>query len=98
MPLKLSMIGVGTTLSGHYKSSDFGDYSSRYKGDFMTIDIWPMAEITLGKKDKLFVLFDFQSRRSFHEKYKDVEHEPLMTYSGREWIFYTLGFQWKHLF
>ena len=98
MPLKLSMIGVGTTLSGHYKSSDFGDYSSRYKGDFMTIDIWPMAEITLGKKDKLFVLFDFQSRRSFREKYKDAEYEPLMTYSGREWIFYTLGFQWKHLF
>lgn len=98
MPLKLSMIGVGTTLSGHYKSSDFGDYSSRYKGDFMTIDIWPMAEITFSKKDKLFVLFDFQSRRSFHEKYKDVEYEPQMTYSGREWIFYTLGFQWKHLF
>ena len=98
MPLKLSMIGVGTTLSGHYESSDFGDYSSNYKGDFMTIDIWPMAEITLGKKDKLFVLFDFQSRRSFREKYKSEEYEPLMTYSGREWIFYTLGFQWKHLF
>ena len=98
MPLKLSMIGVGTTLSGHYESSDFGDYSSNYKGDFMTIDIWPMAEITLDKKDKIYVLFDFQSRRSFREKYKGEEYEPLMTYSGREWIFYTLGFQWKHLF
>ena len=98
MPLKLSMIGVGTTLSGHYESSDFGDYSSNYKGDFMTIDIWPMAEITLDKKDKLYVLFDFQSRRSFREKYKGEEYEPLMTYSGREWIFYTLGIQWKHLF
>ena len=98
MPLKLSMIGVGTTLSGHYESSDFGDYSSNYKGDFMTIDIWPMAEITLDKKDKLYVLFDFQSRRSFREKYKGEEYEPLMTYSGREWIFYSVGFQWKHLF
>ncbi len=98
MPLMLSMIGVGTTLSGHYESSDFGDYSSNYKGDFMTIDIWPMAEITLDKKDKLYVLFDFQSRRSFREKYKGEEYEPLMTYSGREWIFYSVGFQWKHLF
>ena len=98
MPLKLSMIGVGTTLSGHYESSDFGDYSSSYKGDFMTIDIWPMAEITFSKKDKLYVLFDFESRRSFREKYKGEEYEPLMTYSGREWIFYTLGIQWKHLF
>ena len=98
MPLKLSMIGVGTTLSGHYESSDFGDYSSSYKGDFMTIDIWPMAEITFSKKNKLYVLFDFESRRSFREKYKGEEYEPLMTYSGREWIFYTLGIQWKHLF
>ncbi len=98
MPIKLSMIGIGTTLSGHYKSSDYGEYASSYKGDFMTIDIWPMAEITLGKKDKLYALLDFQSRRSYREKYKDIEHEPLMTYSGREWIFYSLGMQWKHLF
>lgn len=98
MPLMLSMIGVGTTLSGHYQSSDFGDYSSSYKGDFMTIDIWPMAEISLDKNDKLYVLLDFEARRSFHEKYKDSEHEPLMTYSGREWIFYSVGLQWKHLF
>jgi hypothetical protein len=98
MPLKLSMIGIGATLSGHYKSSDYGNYSSNYKGDFMTIDIWSMAEIALSKKDKLYVLLDFESRRSFREKYKDIEHEPLMTYSGREWIFYMLGIQWKHLF
>ena len=98
MPLKLSMIGVGATLFGHYQSSDFGKYSSNYKGDFMTIDIWPMAEITLDNTDKLYVLLDFQSRRSFREKYKDEDYEPFMTYSGREWIFYTIGFQWKHLF
>ena len=98
MPMKLSMIGVGTTLSGHYQSSDFGDYSSSYKGDFMTIDIWPMAEVTFSSTDKLYILADFQSRRSFREKYIDEEHEPLMTYCGREWIFYTLGLQWKHLF
>ena len=98
MPLKLSMVGVGTTLSGHYQSSDFGKYSSNYKGDFMTIDIWPMVEITLGNTDKLYVLLDFQARRSFREKYKDEDYEPFMTYSGREWVFYTIGFQWKHLF
>ena len=98
MPLKFSLIGVGVTLAGHYKSGDYGVYSSNYKGDFMTIDIWPMAEITLSKKDKLYVQADFEARRSFREKYKDVEHEPMMTYCGREWIFYALGFQWKHLF
>ena len=98
MPLKLSMIGIGATLFGHYKSSDFGEFSSNYKGDFMTIDIWPMAEITFSKTDKFYVLLDFRSRRSFREKYKDDDYEPFMTYSGREWIFYTLGIQWKHLF
>ena len=98
MPLNLSMVGFGVTLSGHYRSSDYGVYSSNYKGDFITIDIWPMAEITLSKKDKLYILADFEARRSFREKYKDSEHEPFMTYSGREWIFYGLGIQWKHLF
>lgn len=98
MPLNLSMVGFGVTLSGHYRSSDYGVYSSNYKGDFITIDIWPMAEITLSKKDKLYILGDIEARRSFREKYKDVEHEPMMTYCGREWIFYALGFQWKHLF
>jgi hypothetical protein len=98
MPLNFSMVGFGVTLSGHYRSSDYGVYSSNYKGDFITIDIWPMAEITLSKKDKLYILADFEARRSFREKYKDVEHEPMMTYCGREWIFYALGFQWKHLF
>ena len=98
MPLKVSMVAIGTTLSGHYQSSDFGKYASSYKGDFMTIDIWPTAEITLGDKDKLYVLADFQSRRSFREKYDDSEHEPLMTYSGREWLFYAIALQWKHVF
>lgn len=98
MPLKLSLIGVGVTLAGHYKSSDYGVYSSNYKGDFMTIDIWSMAEIKLSEKNKLYVLADFEARRSFREKYKDSEHEPMMTYCGREWIFYGLGIQWKHLF
>lgn len=98
MPLALSMIAVGTTLSGHYQSSDFGDYSSSYKGDYMTIDIWPTAEITFSKKDKMYVLFDFRARRSFEEKYKDDDHEPLMTYSGREWVFYRICLQWKHIF
>ena len=98
MPLKLSLIGVGATLWGNFQSSDFGDYSSNYKGDFMTIDIWPTAEITFSKTDKFYILLDFRSRRSFHEKYKDDEYEPFMTYSGREWFFYTLGIQWKHLF
>ena len=92
------MIAVGTTLSGHYQSSDFGDYGSSYKGDFMTIDIWPTAEITFDSKDKLYVLFDFQSRRSFREEYIDDDHEPLMTYSGREWLFYSIALQWKHIF
>jgi len=98
MPTKLSMIAVGTTLTGHYKSSDFGDYSSSYDGDYMTVDIWPMAALTLTEKDDIYLMVDFTSRRSFKEKYDDIAHEPLMTKSGREWIFYYLGLQWKHKF
>ncbi len=98
MPLMVSTIGVGTTLSGHYQSSDYGKFSRNYDGDFMTIDIWPMAEITLSKNDLLYVVIDFTTRRSFKEKYEDSEHEPLMTKTGREWMLNTIALQWKHVF
>jgi len=98
MPLKVSTVGVGTTLWGNYQASDYGNFSSNYEGDFMTIDIWPMVEIKLSQKDILYVLADFRGRRSFLEKYKDDAHEPFMTKTGREWYFYALGFQWKHTF
>ena len=98
MPLKLSMIGVGTTLTGHYQSSDYGKFSNNYDGDYMTIDIWPMAEITLNKTNQLYAIVDFTARRSFREEYKDDAHEPFMTKTGREWILYTIALQWKHLF
>ena len=98
MPLKLSMIGVGTTLTGHYQSSDYGKFSNNYDGDYMTIDIWPMAEITLNKTNQLYAIVDFTARRSFREEYKDDAHEPFMTKTGREWILYTIALQWKHVF
>lgn len=98
MPLKLSMIAVGTTLAGHYQSSDYGKFSHNYEGDYMTIDIWPTAEIKLNDKDKLYVILDFRARRSFKEKYDDDAYEPFMTTTGREWIFYALALQWIHKF
>jgi hypothetical protein len=98
MPLKVSMIGVGATLWGNYQSSDYGKFSSNYDGDFMTIDIWPMVEIKISKKDLLYVLTDFRARRSFREKYDDDAHEPFMTKTGREWLFYSIAAQWKHTF
>ena len=87
MPLKVSMAGIGATLWGNYQSSDYGKFSSNYDGDFMTIDIWPMV-----------VLADFRARRSFREKYDDDAHEPFMTKTGREWLFYSIAAQWKHTF
>ena len=98
MPFLLSMIAVGTTLSGHYQESDYGKFASSYDGDFMTIDIWPLAEVTLNAKNRIYILADFSSRRSFREKYKDQEHEPLMTACGREWYFDGIAMQWIHLF
>ena len=98
MPLKVSMLGVGSTLWGNYQSSDYGKFSNNYDGDFMTIDIWPMAEIKLGKKNLLYVLADFRARRSFREKYDDDAHEPFMTKTGREWLFYSIAARWKHTF
>lgn len=98
MPFRLSMIAVGTTLSGHYDSNDYGEFASNYNGDFMTIDIWPMAEISFDKKNRVYILANVSSRRSFREKYKDDDHEPLMTACGREWYFDSIAMQWMHLF
>lgn len=98
IPLKVSMAGIGATLWGNYQSSDYGKFSSNYDGDFMTIDIWPMVEVKLSDKDLLYVLADFRARRSFLEKYDDNAYEPFMTTTGREWLFYAIGAQWKHTF
>ena len=98
MPLKVSTLGVGSTLWGNYQSSDYGKFSNNYDGDFMTMDIWPMVEVKLSNKDLLYVLADFRARRSFREKYDDDAHEPFMTKTGREWLFYSIAAQWKHTF
>ena len=98
MPLKVSMAGIGASLWGNYQSSDYGKFSGNYDGDFMTIDIWPMVEVKLSDKNLLYMLADFRARRSFLEKYDDDAHEPFMTTTGREWLFYAIGAQWKHTF
>ena len=102
MPLALSLVGIDLNLSGHYKSSDFDSshIAESYSGDFIQIDITPVAQINFDKKGKnsLGLYACISSRRSFSEKWKDWDSEPLLTKNGREFFFESLGFQIKHIF
>lgn len=102
MPLKVSLVGLDFTLSGHYNSSDFdsSNISESYDGDFMTIAITPLAQIQLDSygKNELSVYACISSRRSFDQEWKDYDTEPLLTKNGREFYFDSFGFQWKHRF
>ena len=102
MPLKVSLVGLDLTLSGHYDTSDFdaSNISKSYEGDFMTISISPLAQIQLDSsgKNELFVYGCISSRRSFKEEWEDYDTEPLLTKNGREFYFDSFGIQWKHRF
>lgn len=98
MPLKLSLVGAQLELSGYMNGSDFEDTYKKYDGAFMTISMSPLAQITLNKKDSIFLLAVFSSRRSFEQEHDKADDEPLLTQSGREWYFRRLSCSWTHMF
>lgn len=98
MPLKLSLIGVQAEFSGYMHKSDFADKYDKYEGDFMKVSVNPLCQIDLSEKDSIFLLARISSRRSFKEKHTKTEQEPLLTKSGREWIFDCVACSWTHKF
>ena len=64
----------------------------------MTKEIGPMFEITLNKKNILYVGIFFSARRSFKEEHTEEEVEPSLTYSGTEWLWDYSAVRWVHYF
>lgn len=98
MPGVVSLAGVSTELYGHYNASDYGEIADTFGGDFMTVEICPLMQLTLSPRDTVFVMLNFKARRSFTEKHTGEDEEPLLTYDGREWYFQYAGLRWKHTF
>jgi len=98
MPGTVSLAGVSAELYGHYNASDYGEIAASFSGDFMTVEICPLVQLTLSERDTLIVLGDIKSRRSFTERHDSEDSEPVLTYAGREWFFQDIALRWKHTF
>src|SRR5574344_1197057 len=101
MPLMLSMIGLNAELTGHYSASDYSTVKyADYDGNFMTVNISPLAQLKFGTKDSLYIMLGFSSRRSYAESHtsKQTVTEPYLTYSGREWFFNRVALSYTHTF
>jgi hypothetical protein len=98
MPSIVSLAGVSAELYGHYNAADYGEFADRFGGDFMTIEVCPLMQLTFSPHDSLFVIFNFKARRSFAETHAAENEEPLLTYTGREWYFQRIALRWTHTF
>lgn len=98
MPGVVSLVGISAELYGHYNAADYGEIADTFGGDFMTVEICPLAQLTLSSRDTVFVMLNFKARRSFKENHTSEDDEPQLTYDGREWYFQYAGLRWKHTF
>lgn len=98
MPMVLRNVGVLVEFKGHYMASDYPDWAQNFKGDFMEVEISPMARLKFSEHDGLIIMASFKSRRSYKEDYDHSREEPFLTYQSREWIFNRLALSWKHEF
>ncbi|MCH5282115.1 MAG: hypothetical protein J1E59_00490 [Treponema sp.] len=99
MPIKLSMVGINFEWSGYFKGNEaFGKKYEDFNGDFVQVDINPLAQISFTEKDILTIMLNFSSRRSFKEDHQKEGGELSLHYSGREWFFNMVAFRWTHKF
>lgn len=98
MPLILRYVGVLAEFKGHYMASDYPDWARAFNGDFMLVEITPMARLKFSESDSLTVMAGFKGRRSYKEKWKHSREEPFLTYQSREWIFNRIALSYKHDF
>jgi len=98
MPLKLNTVGIMCNLNGYLDDDDFASKYDGYNGDFVNINLSPVAIVNFTEKDSVLFLLNFSSRRSFSEDNDDYRKEPLLKNSGREWFFKRIGMSWTHMF
>ena len=98
MPTMVSIVGIRAELTGHYNSSDYGSYADNFDGSYITKDISPLMQLTFSKKDSLYIMANFESRRSFAEEHTSTDEEPLLTCTGDEWFFNRVALSWTHTF
>ena len=96
MPCMISLAGVHAVLKGHFNADDYSGAYADYGGSFMQININPMIQMTWTKKDSVYIMGCFSSRRSFKQSHSSIDDEPLLTYSGREWYFDSIAVSWTH--
>ncbi|MBQ0051021.1 MAG: hypothetical protein KBT11_03035 [Treponema sp.] len=97
LPYKLNLVGLKLNKSGYFKKSLSAQYEN-FNIDFSYTSLGAFCSYNFSEKDSLFALVEFQTRRSFTEFHDDPEKEPLMNYSGHEWIFKRIGFSYSHKF
>lgn len=98
MPIMLSMIGLNANLSGYYSANFFDKKYANFNGNFMTVDINPLLQLTFNAHNSMYLLFCFSSRRSFTTRHEKSEEEPMLTFSDREWFFNRIALSYTYTF
>ncbi|MBP3709039.1 MAG: hypothetical protein J6I73_01310 [Treponema sp.] len=96
MPIVLSMVGLNIELAGHYSSTDYTN--AAYKGNFMTVNIAPLARFKFNEHHMLTTLAYFANRRSFAEGHTSSHQETELTYAGSEWYFRRIVLSYTYSF
>lgn len=98
MPTIVSIVGIRAELAGHYTASDYGKYAETYDGDFMTVDVSPLMQLKFSKHDSMYIMGNFETRRSFAQSHTTSDEELSLTCTGSEWFFNRVAFSWTHTF
>ena len=98
MSFALRLAGVMYKMNGYYYGNVYGEYDKNFNGSFSEISISPVLQFSLGKKDGLFCLFDFSSRRSFDKEFESDGQSLLLNNTGHEWYFKRFALSWSHRF
>lgn len=98
MPTVVSIIGVRAEFAGHYNANDYGVYADSFKGDFVTTDISPLMQLKFSDKSDMYIMFNFETRRSFAENHTKTDEEPLLICNGTEWFFNRIALSWTYKF
>ena len=98
MPMRLSMVAVTAELTGHFDGGDYGKFDKTYDGAFMSVTISPTVQVSLTKKDDVYLVGNISARRSFSTAHDDEDDEPQLVASGREWFLDFFAVRWVHRF